>query len=91
VAKRDKLLSPAMKRERDRLLGHCMECHSPRERGVSDYSRTGLGGRRVCSADVQGFPASWSGATAANITSHPDKGLGEWSDEEIKRAITPLD
>ena len=71
-------------------LGHCMECHSPRERGVSNYSRTGLGkgGRRFSSADVKGFPASWSGATAANITSHPDKGLGKWSDEEIKRAIT---
>jgi hypothetical protein len=32
--------------------------------------------------------ASWPGATAANITSHPDKGLGKWSDTEIKRAIT---
>ena len=37
---------------------------------------------------VQGFPASWPGSTAANITSHPEKGLGNWSDAEIKRAIT---
>ena len=71
-------------------IGHCMECHSPRERGVSDYSRNGLakGGRRFSSADVKGFPADWPGATAPNISSHPDKGLGRWSDAEIKRAIT---
>ena len=71
-------------------IGHCMECHSPRERGVSDYSRNGLGkgGRRFSSADVKGFPADWPGATAPNITSHPEKGLGRWSDAEIKRGIT---
>ena len=69
-------------------IGHCMECHSPRERGVSDYSRLGKGGRKFSSEDVKGFPASWPGATAANITSHPEKGLGRWSDAEIKRAIT---
>ena len=71
-------------------IAHCMECHSPRERGVSDYSKTGLGkgGRKFISAEVMGFPASWPGATSANITSHPEKGLGRWSDAEIKRAIT---
>ena len=71
-------------------IGHCMECHSPRERGISDFSKNGLGkgGRRFSSADVQGFPASWPGSTASNITSHPEKGLGKWSDAEIKRAIT---
>jgi len=71
-------------------IGHCMECHSPRERGVSNYSGTGFGkgGRVFNSNDVQGFPASWPGATAPNITSHPEKGLGRWSDAEIKRAIT---
>ena len=71
-------------------IGHCMECHSPRERGVSDYSKAGFGkgGRRFSSADVQGFPTNWLGATASNITSHPEKGLGKWSDAEVKRAIT---
>ena len=70
-------------------IGHCMECHSPRERGVSDYGPTGLGkgGRKFSAAEVQGFPAGWPGATAANITSHPETGLGKWSDAEIKRAI----
>jgi len=53
-------------------IGHCMECHSPRERGVSDYSRLGKGGRKFSSEDVKGFPASWPGATAANITSRRD-------------------
>jgi mono/diheme cytochrome c family protein len=87
---REMMRDPVMRGSYLVTLGHCMECHSPRERGVSNYSRTGLGkgGRRFSSADVQGFPASWSGATAANITSHPDKGLGKWSGEEIKRAIT---
>ena len=71
-------------------IGHCMECHSPSERGVSDYSKTGLGkgGRKFSAADVQGFPPTWPGSTAANITSHPEKGLGNWSDAEITRAIT---
>jgi mono/diheme cytochrome c family protein len=70
-------------------IGHCMECHSRRERGVSNYEPTGLGkgGRRFSSADVQGFPVNWPGATAPNITSHPEKGIGRWSDVEIKRAI----
>jgi mono/diheme cytochrome c family protein len=71
-------------------LGHCMECHSPRERGVSDYGASGLGkgGRRFDSTQVQGLPAGFAGSTAANITAHPEKGLGKWSDAEIKRAIT---
>jgi mono/diheme cytochrome c family protein len=71
-------------------IGHCMECHSPRVRGVSDYGATGFGkgGREFSSKDVQGFPADWPGSTAANITSHPNKGIGSWTDAEIKRAIT---
>ena len=69
-------------------IGHCMECHSPRERGVSDYSKLGKGGRRFSSKEVQGFPVNWPGTTAPNITSHPEKGLGDWSNAEIKRAIT---
>ncbi len=69
-------------------IGHCMECHSPREKGVSDYRRLGAGGRLFNAKLVQGFPSAWPGATAANITSHPTKGLGGWSDHEIKRAIT---
>jgi mono/diheme cytochrome c family protein len=59
-------------------IGHCMECHSERTKGVSDY-KAGLGrGGRV-------FP---EGSTAANITSDRTAGIGGWSDQEIARAIT---
>jgi mono/diheme cytochrome c family protein len=70
-------------------IGHCMECHSTRERGVSDYvNGLGKGGRQFGPALVRGFPADWQGSTARNITSHPSAGIGGWSDAEIKRAIT---
>lgn len=68
-------------------IGHCMECHSPREKGVSDYGRLGRGGRAFGPALVQGFRSSWKGSVARNITSHPVAGLGAWSDAQIKRAI----
>jgi len=69
-------------------IGHCMECHSPREKGVSDYRRLGAGGRVFNAELVQGLPQDWPGSRAANITSHPSTGLGRWSDDEIKGAIT---
>jgi len=70
-------------------IGHCMECHTPREKGISDYGkRLGAGGRVFDPQLVQGLPKDWPGARAANITSHPTSGLGRWSDAEIKRAIT---
>ena len=69
-------------------IGHCMECHSPQEKGMFDYGRMGAGGR-VFNADlVQGFPADWPGSRAPNITSHPTAGLAGWTDAEIARAIT---
>jgi mono/diheme cytochrome c family protein len=87
---RDMMRDPVKRGSYLVTIGHCMECHSPRERGVSNYSRTGLGKgrRRFSSADVQGFPASWLGATAANITSHPDKGLGKWRSSALSRHWT---
>ena len=70
-------------------IGHCMECHSAWQKGISDYQNgLGTGGRQFGPKLVQGFPVSWDGSTAANITSHPTKGLGAWTDAEIKRAIT---
>jgi mono/diheme cytochrome c family protein len=69
-------------------IGHCMECHSTREKGVSDYvNGLGRGGRQFGPALVQGFPADWQGSTARNITSHKTAGIGAWTDAEIKRAI----
>lgn len=64
-------------------LGHCMECHTPMVEGVFDFSRTGAGGmvfHRPFGLDVA--------AMAANITPHPEQGIGAWTDEEIKTAIT---
>jgi mono/diheme cytochrome c family protein len=70
-------------------IGHCMECHSTREKGVSDYvNGLGRGGRRFDPSLVQGFPADWHSSTARNITSHKTAGIGDWTDADIKRAIT---
>jgi mono/diheme cytochrome c family protein len=70
-------------------IGHCMECHSTREKGVSDYvNGLGRGGRQFNPTLVQGFPTDWQSATARNITSHKTAGIGDWTDAEIKRAIT---
>lgn len=68
-------------------IAHCMECHSPQDKGTFDFSRLGAGGRFFSVELVQGFPSGWPGARAANITSHRTAGLGGWRDDEIKRAI----
>jgi len=69
-------------------IAHCMECHSPQDKGVFDYGRLGAGGRVFTADLVQGFPSGWTGARSANITPHRTAGIGAWSDDEIKRAIT---
>ncbi len=62
-------------------IGHCMECHTPEVNGRHDYKGgLGRGGRT--------FTGPWGVSTARNITSHREKGLGAWSDEQIKIAIT---
>jgi mono/diheme cytochrome c family protein len=67
-------------------IGHCMECHSAWSRGVSDFKGgLGRGGRTF--PLQEGVPDSPT-SIAANITSHPTKGIGGWSDDEIGRAIT---
>lgn len=59
-------------------LGHCIECHSPMGPMGPDWqNQTGAGG-------IQ-FPGPWGISHAANIT---PTNLGDWSDSEIKRAIT---
>jgi len=69
-------------------IGHCMECHSPREKGVSDYTSLGKGGRAFSPSAVTEFPSTWKGTIAPKITSHRTAGIGAWTDAEIKRAIT---
>ena len=70
-------------------IGHCMECHSTFNRGSSDHvGGLGAGGRMFSPKTVQGFSPGWEGAVAPNITSHMTRGIGAWSDDDIKRAIT---
>lgn len=61
-------------------IAHCMECHTPRLQGRLDVSAAGAG--------RQEFRGPWGVSTSRNITSHPTKGLGGWTDAEIKRALT---
>ncbi len=70
-------------------IGHCMECHTPAREGRTQYETAlGQGGKAYGPAMVKGYPADWPGSVARNITSSPAAGLGQWSDQEIKRAIT---
>jgi len=62
-------------------IGHCMECHTPRIRGWQDFVYDlGKGGRE--------FPGPWGKSISRNITPSKTKGIGSWTDAEIKRAIT---
>ncbi|MCB1486402.1 MAG: c-type cytochrome [Bauldia sp.] len=64
-------------------LSHCFECHTtPDANGVPDF-KNGLGGGGFM---IQLAP----GAVVAtpNITSDPETGLGKWSDDDIKKALT---
>ncbi|MBT8101062.1 MAG: cytochrome c [Gammaproteobacteria bacterium] len=64
-------------------LGHCMECHTPMVDGAFDFSRTGAGGF------IFNKPLGLElAAVSANITPHPELGIGDWTDDEIKTAIT---
>ena len=60
---------------------HCMECHTPfGQRGKDFVGDLGKGGME--------FPGPWGKSVSRNITSSKTKGLGDWTDAEIKRAIT---
>ncbi len=62
-------------------LARCMSCHSGETEGAPDpENRLGQGGRI--------FRTPAGAAVASNVTSHPTKGVGAWSNEELKRAIT---
>lgn len=61
-------------------LARCMACHSGENNDIPDYAtRLGVGGK------VFRTPAGV--AVASNISSHPEKGIGAWTDAEVKRAI----
>ncbi len=63
-------------------IGHCMECHTPfAPPGGPDFANSlGKGGRE--------FPGPWGVVKSRNITSHKTAGIGDWTDAEIKTAIT---
>ncbi len=63
-------------------IGHCTDCHTPLVQGQHDMSRVGLGG----SVFPRPFNANWA-AVSRNITPHPQLGIGNWTDAQIKRAI----
>jgi mono/diheme cytochrome c family protein len=63
-------------------LAHCMACHSRVSEDVApDFKNAWGKGGRV-------FKGPFGESTAANISGHKEKGLGGWTDAEIKRALT---
>ena len=62
-------------------IAHCMECHTPMEKGVRQFkTRLGTGGFE--------FKGPWGVSVSSNITQSKTKGIGALTDAEIKRAIT---
>lgn len=62
-------------------IGHCLECHTPMgPRGREFATKLGTG-------DFE-FPGPWGVSVSRNITASKTKGIGEWTDAEIKNAIT---
>jgi mono/diheme cytochrome c family protein len=62
-------------------VGHCFECHTPMgPRGRQFADKFGAGGFE--------FPGPWGLSVSRNITQSKTKGIGAWSDAEIKKAIT---
>ena len=59
-------------------FGHCVLCHTPGGKDQPfDMSRAFAGGRKMP-----------NGSVTRNITSDPEDGLGKWTDQQIKVAIT---
>jgi mono/diheme cytochrome c family protein len=62
-------------------IGHCMECHTPMVEGHRDFKNAlGTGGER--------FEGPWGVTVSRNITPHKQHGIGTWTNDEVKRAIT---
>lgn len=59
------------------VLGHCGECHTPRNRfGALDPAR-----------HLAGNPDGPEGEAVPNITPHPGDGIGDWSTREIREYL----
>ena len=61
-------------------IGHCLECHTPMSQGRLELDKIGKGGRE--------FHGPWGTSLSRNITPSKTAGIGDWTDAEIKRAIT---
>jgi mono/diheme cytochrome c family protein len=62
-------------------IGHCMECHTPMgPRGREFADKLGIGGFE--------FPGPWGKSVSRNITPSKSKGIGAWTDAQIKTVIT---
>lgn len=63
-------------------IGHCFECHTPFAQGggLDIANSMGKGGRD--------FPGPWGVVKSRNITSSKTAGIGDWTDAEVKTAIT---
>jgi mono/diheme cytochrome c family protein len=62
-------------------IAHCMECHTPMtDKGRDFVNDLGKGGFEL--------KGPWGVSVSRNITSSKSKGIGDWTDDEIKRAIT---
>jgi mono/diheme cytochrome c family protein len=62
-------------------LAHCMECHSRKPDGTQDFKNWwGKGGHEM--------KGPFGSVVVANISSNKEKGVGAWTDAELKRALT---
>jgi len=63
-------------------LAHCFECHTPMgPNGMPDMAKLGAGGFLIELAPEMTV-------RTPNITPDPETGIGSWSDDDIKKAIT---
>jgi len=70
-------------------VAHCMACHSGRAGPVSDHANAlGKGGWVLDSNLIHGYPPEWKSSNVPNITSDPVAGIGRWTDEQIRLALT---
>lgn len=61
-----------------KVLGHCGECHTPRNRF----------GARIASRHLAGNPDGPEGKAVPNITPHEKDGIGAWSDYELREYLS---
>jgi mono/diheme cytochrome c family protein len=62
-------------------IAHCMECHTPMERGALVPGKLGAGGRML--------PALPTGViVSSNLTPANPDGIARWTDVQVKTAIT---